>query len=389
MRILRVITSADPKSGGPIEGTRRVAEIWARQGHSQDLLTLDPPEEEHLSDYPGRIVALGPPRDGTLLHRYRYSPKMVAWLKAHAPEYDAVIVSGIWRYQSRGAYKGLAGGPTPYFVFTHGMLDPYFREGAPLKHLGKQLSWLWAEGPLLANARRVLFTSAEEQRLAENAFYPYHVKGSVVAYGTRDLVGDTAAQESAFRAHVPLLGKRRYLLFLSRIHHKKGCDLLVEAFAKVAGREPTLDLVVAGPDQVGLVALLKARAEQLGISGRVHFPGMLAGDAKGGAFLGAEAFILPSHQENFGIVVAEALSGSAPALISDKVNIWREIVADGAGLVAPDTLQGTADLLDRWLALPEDGRAAMRERARACFLSRFQIDSAAKSLLELIQSEIE
>ena len=388
MRILRLIASADPRDGGPIEGARRVAEIWARQGHVQDMLTLDAPGEQHLTDYPGRIIQIGPPLGRGPLNRYRYSTQMVPWLKAHVGEYDAVIVSGLWRYLARGAMKGLAGGSVPYFVFTHGMLDPWFRRSAPLKHWVKQLSWWWAEGRLLANARAVLFTTEEEKRQAEGAFWPYRVNGAVVNYGTRDIGGDPAMQVATFRAMLPALGTRRYLLFLSRIHRKKGCDLLVEAFARVAGREPTLDLVVAGPDQVGLVASLKAQAEQLGIGARIHFPGMLAGDAKAGAFLGAEVFVLPSHQENFGIVVAEALSGSTPALISDKVNIWREIEADGAGLIAPDTLEGTTDLLDRWLALSDDGRAEMRERARACFLSRFQIDSAAKSLLELIQSEI-
>jgi hypothetical protein len=78
-RVLRIITSADPRTGGPIEGARRVGEIWAGQGHRQDLLTLDPPDEQHLSDYPGRIIALGPPRGRALHQRYRYGAAMVPW----------------------------------------------------------------------------------------------------------------------------------------------------------------------------------------------------------------------------------------------------------------------------------------------------------------------
>ena len=140
-KVLRIITSADPRTGGPIEGARRVGEIWARQGHRQDMLTLDPPGERHLTDYPGRIVPVGPPRGRGPRDRYRYSAAMIPWLAAHARDYDAVIVSGLWRYAARGAMIALAGGATPYFVFPHGMLDPWFRQDARLKHLGKQLSW--------------------------------------------------------------------------------------------------------------------------------------------------------------------------------------------------------------------------------------------------------
>jgi glycosyltransferase involved in cell wall biosynthesis len=384
-RILRIITSADPRTGGPIEGARRVGEIWAGQGHRQDMLTLDPPDERHLADYPGRVIPIGPPRGRGLRDRYRYSPAMVPWLEAHVRDYDAIIVSGLWRYAARGAMRALAGGPVPYVVFPHGMLDPWFRRDAPLKHLGKQLSWWWAEGRLLAHARAVLFTSEEEMLRAEDAFRPYRVAGTVVKYGTTDIAGDSGAQVAAFRAAVPTLGQRRYLLFLGRLHRKKGCDLLLAAFAAVAGRDPGLDLVIAGPDQVGLVAALRADAQRAGIAARVHFPGMLGGDAKAGAYRAAEAFVLPSHQENFGIAVAEALAAGTPVLISDQVNIWREVLADRAGLVAPDTVAGTTDLLARFLALDPAERADMARHARTSFTTRFHIDRAAADLLDLIE----
>ncbi|MFD1949606.1 glycosyltransferase [Sphingomonas arantia] len=384
-RILRIITSADLHGGGPIEGARRFAEVWARDGHRQDLLTLDAPGERFLTDYPGEIFSVGPPRGRSLLNRYRYAPDMVPWLKANVGNYDAVIVSGLWRYMARGAMKALAGGPVPYFVFTHGMLDPWFKQSAPAKNWGKQLSWWWAEGPLTRHAANVLFTTEEEMILADKAFWPYRLNGAVVGYGTADVSGDPAAQIAAFRAALPTLGDQRFLLFLSRIHPKKGCDLLVEAFADVAAQDPTLDLVIAGPDQVGLVAGFQARADALGIGTRIHFPGMLKGDIKTGAFRAADAFVLPSHQENFGIVVAEAMACGTPVLISDKVNIWREVVADGAGLVEPDTLDGTRALLSRFVALSPTERAAMGTTARTSFLSRFHVEQAARGLMAFIE----
>lgn len=388
LKLLRIILDSDPRSGGPIEGTRRFGAVWAQNGHRQDMLTLDAPGETHLSDYPGEIFAVGGPRSGNLLHRYRYSPQMVPWLRENARNYDAILVSGLWRYMVMGARQALVGGDTPYFVLPHGMLDPWFRRTYPLKHCGKQLSWLFAEGPLIAGARNVLFTSQEEMLLAEGAFWPYRAKGLVINYGTQDATGDADAQRDAFRRHVPELGNRNYLLFLSRIHPKKGCDLLLDAFIRAAKCHPELDLVIAGPDQVGLVDGLRAQARQAGIEGRVHFPGMLKGDLKTGAFRGARAFVLPSHQENFGIVVAEAMACAIPVLISDKVNIWREVEEDGAGLVRPDTPAGTAALLEDFLALDRAEADAMGQRARASFLERFQADKAAMKLLDVIRARI-
>ena len=175
-----------------------------------------------------------------------------------------------------------------------------------------------SEGPLLRHAGAVLFTSEEERRLAERAFLPYALKPRVVAYGTAEVPGDPAAQRAAFAAAVPQLAGKPFLLFLSRIHVKKGCDLLVEAFGRVAAQAPDLQLVIAGPDQAGQVAALRATADGLGIADRVHFPGMISGDVKWGAFRSCTAFVLPSHQENFGIAVVEAAACGAAVLISDK-----------------------------------------------------------------------
>ena len=111
---------------------------------------------------------------------------------------------------------------------------------------------------------------------------------------------------------------------------------------------------------------------------------MLQGDLKWGAFHSADAFCLPSHQENFGIAVVEALACGKPVLISDKVNIWREIVQDGAGLVAPDTLAGTVDTLQRWLALTPAEMAAMRVAAQRSFRHRFQVGQVAETLVRII-----
>jgi len=191
-----------------------------------------------------------------------------------------------------------------------------------------------------------------------------------------------AAARNAFLEKYPVLRGKNNLLFLGRLHPKKGCDMLIDAFSQVA-RE-NCSLILAGPDQVGWEKQLRAQAAAG--KAEIIFPGMLDGEMKSGAFAAADAFILPSHQENFGMSVAEALSFGLPVLISNRVNIWREIEADGAGLVENDDLRGTTRLLERWLNTTDAERATMREKARKCFSTHFEINRAAAALVKLLST---
>jgi len=146
---------------------------------------------------------------------------------------------------------------------------------------------------------------------------------------------------------------------------------------------------MAGPDQAGLAGDLKALASKLGIADRITWPGMLSGDLKWGAFQSADAFILPSHQENFGIAAVEALGCGVPVLISNQVNIWREIREDGVGLIENDDQSGADHLIRRWLNLSDPEREQMRAAAIPSFNSRFEIHRAARSMVEEICATME
>ncbi len=346
-----------------------------------EVVSLDDPKEAYLNTFPCPVHALGPG-----MGSYHYSARLIPWLIEHASDYQGFILDGIWSYSSFGAYQALRRVNRPYIVFTHGMLDPYFNQ-FPLKRLKKMLYWPWSEYRVLRDAKTVCFTTDEERILARQSFSPYRCKETVVNFGTAGpsrLEEDQVRQIKTFYEEFPQLKYKRFLLFLSRIHPKKGCDLLIEAWGKLASQYPDIDLVIAGPDQIGWRSTLEKRAHAMGISERIIWTGMLQGDLKWGAFLAAEAFILPSHQENFGIVVAESLACNTPVLLTDKVNIWREVTADNAGLVASDTVDGITDLMQRWLVLPELKRQEMKRQALRCFLNRFEIQRAAESLLSAL-----
>jgi len=381
MKILQVTRSLNPAGGGPAEGIRQFSQAYTSLGKSVEVVSLDAPTDSWTRDFPCPVHALGPTR-----LNYGYTPRLAPWLRAHAGEFDAIIVNGLWQYHALGCWRALRGSAVPYFVFPHGMLDPWFKRTYPLKHLKKWLYWPWADYRVLRDARRVLFTSEEERLRAPKSFWLYRCNEAVVGYGVAAPDGEPQQQRRAFFERFPDLRDKRLYLFLGRIHAKKGCDLLIDAFANVMAKDPQAHLFLAGPCADDSVARLKRRAVALQISQQVSWPGMLQGDAKWGAFRAAEAFVLPSHQENFGIAVVEALACGVPVLISDKVNIWREVDQDEVGLVAPDTLAGTRQLLERWRALPASEQTAMRARAQPAFLRRFSVAVAMARLLNVIGS---
>ncbi len=314
LRLLRALHSLAASGGGPGAGVRSITPVLATRSVATEIVTVDAPGSDHRCPGATAIHALGPSR-----HANGYCAALRPWLRGELPRFDAAVIHGLWQYHGYALWREARRRGTPYFVYPHGMLDPWFNRTYPLKHLKKRLYWWLA------------------------AFRPWRCREVVVNYGCAAPPPPHEAQRAAFRARCPELGDRPFLLFLGRIHEKKGVDLLLQAHAELAA--------------------------------------MLEGDAKWGAFRAAEAFVLPSHQENFGIAVAEALACGTPALISDQVNIWREVVAAGAALVEPDTADGTHRLLARWAALPTEERMRMRAAAAACFASRFEISRAADSLL--------
>jgi glycosyltransferase involved in cell wall biosynthesis len=380
MKILRVIRSIDPKGGGPIEGLKQSSTALQKLGHETEILSLDAPNEDYIVSCEWRVHAKGPGWKNFGYHRDFYP-----WLLNNLLDFDAVIIHGIWQYHSFATWRAARKLSKKYVVFTHGMLDPWFKKKYPLKHLKKWLYWPWADYRVLRDAEAVLFTSQQEAELARKSFWLYRANDRVIPYGTADIAREDETSCTDLLNTFPELKGKRVLLFLSRIHPKKGCDILIEAFAQIADHDEQLHLVMAGPDQVGWMDGLKEKSRQLGIKDRITWAGMLEGNMKTQAYQVAEVFALPSHQENFGIVVSEALSFGCPVLISNQVNIYQEILQCKAGFVGNDDQQGTLKILTDWLKLTKEERKQMSKCARTCFLERFEIGASAKALASICE----
>ena len=397
MHHLRLIPSLNPDAGGTVVAVELAAAELARRGISTTITCLDAANSPWLlhsaeaADGLVKRLGLGPCRGF-----YGYRKGLANQLLPLVQQADLVIIEGMWQYHALAGWRALRRlGPAapPYWVYPHGMLDPWFKRTYPLKHLKKWLYWPWADYRVLRDAAAVCFTSEQERLLARQSFWLYSAREQVLPLGVAQPPGHNDAQlassqRRAFAERFPALAGQRLILSLARLHEKKGLDLLVEAFAPLARHDPSLHLMLAGPATGPAGANLRARLEEmarrLGIERQLHLPGLLQGELKWGALRSAEIFALPSHQENFGIAVVEALACGLPVLISTAVNICAEVQAAGAGLVQPDNLAATSAALERWQALDPLARAAMGAAASRLFAERYELGASADCLLALL-----
>jgi len=378
VKVLHVIRSCDPRGGGPIEAIRQLAAA-ADPDWSFSVISVDAPS----ADWAGRL-GLPVTAAGPAYTRYAYAPGFARAFREAVGTCDAVVIHGLWLYPDHAAARIAARRGVPYLVYVHGMLDPAFRALFPGRHVCKAVSWRLFDRRMLERAGAVLFTCEEERRLAPQSFGAFRARAEIVPYAVGEPPGDAGRQREAFLQAFAACRGKRLVLFLSRLHPKKGCDILLEAFARALGPDPRFHLVMAGPDSAGWRGDLEAAARRLGLADRVTWTGMLEGDLKWGAFRAAEVFALPSHQENYGIAVVEALACSVPVLITRRVNIWKEVETDGAGLIGEDRAESFTTLLEQWARLSEEDRVAYRRAARRCFVTRFDARAAAGRFAEVV-----
>ena len=289
-----------------------------------------------------------------------------------------VVAHGLWQWPGYRAWINYRKYKIPYFVFPHGMLDPWFKKSYPLKHIKKQAYWWWRQGNILRDAEAVCFTTEEERLLAHNTFFPYRCNEVVTGLGVGDPPGECNKQADALYSHLPQLKNKRVLLFLGRFHPKKGVDLLINSFLKNCGKDDIL--LLGGPTNNSDSHLKNLRKLTVGNENKILWAGMLEGDLKWGALRNADALILPSHQENFGMVIAEALSVGTPVFLTKKVNLWREVIDSGAGLVANDDQFGIDRLVGQWV---NNEHLACEENTLKCFREKLHISQTVEKLISI------
>jgi len=336
MRILHLIATLGAESGGPAVACFKMAEAVIKRGHSVDIFTTDWRPPRGQTDLGGVLQHGNVVTFPVEFPRFwKRSPAMAAALATRLVDYDLVHIHSLYLFHNMIGPAAARRTGKPYIVRPHGLLDPFIWRRHRFR---KSLMEIAFQNRALREAAAVHYTSADEMRISQP--HACGAPGVVIPLGV-----DLPPLSPAPARHTDRI------LFLSRLHAKKGLDLLIPAFAQVKERRPNAELVIAGPDD-GALKPTRDLVAKHGLEASVFFPGMLGGDAKTRAFEQATLFVLPSYSENFGIALAEAMAAGLPVVTTDKVNIHDAVSGAGAGLVTPCNVQPIAEAMLRILSDP-------------------------------------
>jgi poly(glycerol-phosphate) alpha-glucosyltransferase len=305
-----------------------------------------------------------------------YAPSLGAALSASKPA--LVHLHGLFTWPSVLASRWAHETRKPTVVSPHGMLEPWALANSAWKK--RAFRWL-VEDRNLARARCLhALCAAEAANLRQLGLRnPIAVIPNAVDLAKIPSQPDRAA----FAALHPELRGRRTVLFLGRVHPKKGLIHLLDAWHALRAEGGTRGwaLVIAGPDQLGHAAEVARHASALGLEDEVLLVGPLYGTVKEAALAGAAGFVLPSFSEGFSMAVLEAMAWRLPVLISRPCNL--DVEAPGAGLLCDPDRVSVAAQLRKLLGSSEAELRAMGERGRAEVARRYTWPLVAAQLLEV------
>lgn len=379
VRILHVIPSLSAVHGGPSRALPLMERELAARGVSVETVTSD---DDGPGRRNGRRCGVALTENGVVrryfrkqVDFYKVSLTMARWLSQHARDYDLLHIHALFSFSTIVAARAARRAGVPYIIRPLGTLGHYgVTQRRPWL---KRLSLALLDGPALRHAASVHFTSEDEQQ--EAAQWGLAMRGAVIPLGIEPA---GAANAPLVRERFPALGRAPYLLYLSRLDPKKNIEGLLQAFSQLPPALHHVRLLVAGDGAPDYVAALHALAVQQGLADRVIWAGQVEGALKASALAGAEAFVLPSFSENFGIAAAEALMAGLPCVLGQGVAIARDVALAGAGLaVAPDPASVAAGLV-HVLADPAR-RSAMASAARQLAQQRYSSQAMGLNLLKL------
>lgn len=384
MKILHVIPNYVPawRYGGPI---RSVSDLCQAQAQYAQQVTV------YTTNLDGNATLAVPSNQKVLLAgvevyyfqarwpSFAFSLSLASALKQSVQEFDIVHIHSIFNWPITPAALSCRKHGVPYIVSPRGMLGPVpLAKGVWKKKAYSRL----VERRNLNGAAAIHFTSEEER--AEADAFGLKPPSFVIPNGINLKEFAHLPPPGDFRKNYPEVAGKKLLLFLGRISWKKGLDLLVRAYGALARARDDLHLIIAGPDDEGYRKKVEIWLAEERVQGQATFTGMLTGDKKLAAFVDADVFCLPSYQENFGMAVVEAMACGLPVVISDRVNIWRDIKEAGAGVVAPCDANEVARAV---VGLLNDEEAVVRMGARGQGLvqEKYAVEKVAKQMLGIYE----
>ena len=287
---------------------------------------------------------------------------------------DGLHIHGLWESSTLIAASAARKAGIPYVLSAHGMLEPWALANKKLK---KKLYAAAFEHSNVSGAACVhALTSAEA---SDYRRFGYKGPIAVIPNGVEE---DASADPSLFLSQYPNARGKRLLLFLGRIHYKKGVDLLVEAWAQIADLYPDALLVMAGPDSESTLARVIHIVERYDLQDRVLFTGMLAAEMKWSALAAASYFVLPSHSEGLSVAALEAMSMGVPLILSEQCHL-SQVEQCGAGWQVQTNVRSLATALQSALSASATTRRILSTEAKSLARREFSWSGVAERMGEL------
>lgn len=361
-RVLHVVPSISALRGGTSSAIWTILHALRLRGIVADLVTTDDDGAAQRLDVPfGEFTELNGNRVQYFprqLRPYAVSAPLLSWLKQHADDYDLIHTHGLFTFAPLAAAYVARSQRVPFLMCPHGTLERWCLNSG--RAFLKRVSLRTVEGPLLAAAAGVHFTSHSELEQARDIGFP--MKGAVIPLGL-----ELPPQDDSMPPP-PRFGDRPTVLFLSRIDAKKGLDLLLTAFANVRLRWPEALLLVAGDGPETLKSSLREQAHRLGLDANIRWLGFVTGREKQDLLAEASVFVLPSWSENFGVAVAEAMAAAVPVIVTKAVGVSELIEPCGAGHIVERSAEAVEHAIVQTLSdtagrrrMGEAGRRVVRE----------------------------
>ena len=301
---------------------------------------------------------------------------MVRALKHRVPNVDLVLIHSLYQFTSTVAAHYCRKFRVPYVLRPHGILDT-----TPAHRRRWLLKWAYIQLFEKRNfdcAAAIQYSSRMEEEMARH-FMTVKSPNLLIPEGISLEPFAKLPLRGSFRAKYPEMTGKSLILHLGRLHQKKGLDLLIEAFSRVAGRRNDAHLVLAGSGDSDYVMRIAQMLRDRGVFDRATITGQLDDDEKFAVLRDADVFVLPSYGENFGISVVEAMACGLPVVISDKVGIWREIAEAEAGIVTTCQSEKIADAIERLLDDP-GLRMALGRHGKTLVGAQFSVDRMAERM---------